>query len=105
MISVFKEAVKDAIYPKKNGILTKRNKFMSVNEPQIMSGAEIKRLRNSLHLSSSVFAQMLAVSTKTVEAWESGVNEPSGPALRLMNMIRKYPDLLLETNVFTEKIR
>ena len=59
---------------------------------------EIRTLRLRLHLSLGLFAELLGVSEKTVEAWESGHNEPSGPALRLMNMIQRYPDVLMETH-------
>ena len=102
MISVFREAVRDALYPRKNGVLSMRNRFLKTTEPEEMTKDEIKKLRKSLQLSTAVFASALGVSVKTVEAWERGTNIPSGPALRMMNMIRKYPDLLLETGIFEE---
>lgn len=105
MISVFREAVRDALYPRRNGILSMRNRFLRTVEPEEMSPEEIKKLRRNLQLSTAVFASALAVSVKTVEAWERGTNVPSGPALRMMNMIRRYPDLLLETGIFEETVR
>jgi hypothetical protein len=32
-----------------------------------------------------------AQSEKTVEAWEAGVNHPSGAASRILSMMEKYP--------------
>ena len=104
MISVFREAVRDALYPRRNGVLSMRNRFLRTVEPEPMTKDDIRKLRKSLQLSTAVFASALAVSVKTVEAWERGTNEPSGPALRMMNMIRRYPDLLIETGIFQETL-
>jgi putative transcriptional regulator len=41
----------------------------------------------------------LGVSLKTVEAWESGKNVPSGPALRMIEMLKDDPDVLLKYNI------
>ncbi len=98
MISVYLEEVRDALYPRKNGVLTKRNKFLKIEPLQSYTNDEIRTLRLRLHLSVGLFAELLGVSEKTVEAWESGHNEPSGPALRLMNMIQRYPDVLTESH-------
>jgi putative transcriptional regulator len=49
--------------------------------PKSMSGSEIKRLRKRLNYSQVAFAQVLNVSTKTVQAWEQGVRAPSDAAL------------------------
>ncbi len=103
MISVYKDAVKDALYPKK-GNLTKTNKFLAINEPSLMSPKEIKQLRQFLQLSQSLFAKVFAVNVKTVEAWERGINTPSGSALRLMNILKKYPDILIETGIVEDRI-
>lgn len=105
MISLYKDALKDALYPKVKGTLTKRNKYLFTVPAEDMSAVEIRKLRRSLQLSVQVFADVLAVSVKTVEAWEKGTNTPSGPALRLMQAIRKHPDLLIESGIFSEKFR
>ena len=102
MISVYLDLVRDALYPKKRGTLTKRNKFLKVASLEDMSPEEIKKLRARLRLSSGMFASILGVSEKTVEAWESGVNKPAGSSLRLMNMLSVYPDILVETRTVYE---
>ncbi|NPV51916.1 MAG: type II toxin-antitoxin system MqsA family antitoxin [Firmicutes bacterium] len=58
------------------------------------SPTEIKAIRNSLELTQLVFSNILGVSIKTVEAWESGKNTPQGPALRMMDMLKKNPELV-----------
>ena len=98
MISVYLESVRDALYPRRSGVLTKRSKYIRIEPLRPYTKDEIRTLRLRLHLSVGLFAELLGVSTKTVEAWESGHNEPSGPALRLMNMIQRYPDILIESH-------
>ena len=41
MISVYLDLVRDALYPKKRGTLTKRNKFLAVSELSEMSAEDI----------------------------------------------------------------
>ena len=102
MISVYLDLVRDALYPRKRGLLTKRNKFLAVADLNEMSAEEIKKLRLRLRLSSGMFASVMGVSEKTVEAWERGTNKPSGSSLRLMNMLSIYPDILVETRTVFE---
>ena len=44
---------------------------------------EIKSIRLKNNLTQNLLAKFLCVSKKTVEAWESGKNKPSGPSSRL----------------------
>ena len=52
-------------------------------------GKEIKKIRNQLGLTQSIFAYIFGVSIKTVEAWESGRNQPAGPAQRMLSILEK----------------
>ena len=54
-------------------------------------GKAIRQIRHDLEMSQSIFACMMGVSPKTVEAWESGRNTPDGPARRLLSMIETDP--------------
>ena len=47
-------------------------------------------------MSQNVFASYMGVSCKTVEAWESGKNHPSGAASRLLNMMEMNNNLVEE---------
>jgi putative transcriptional regulator len=48
---------------------------------------DIKRLRENLKFSQPVFAHHLHTSASTVRKWEQGESHPSGPALKLLNVI------------------
>lgn len=58
-------------------------------EPLVQYTAEdIKEIRSKTGLTQSLFAQWFGVSTRTVEAWESGRNKPSGPSSRLLSLLK-----------------
>ena len=44
----------------------------------------IRRIRVRAHMSQSVFAMALNVSTQVVSKWERGEKKPSGPSLKLL---------------------
>ncbi|MGB3288124.1 MAG: DNA-binding transcriptional regulator [Burkholderiaceae bacterium] len=48
---------------------------------------DIKRLREALKFSQPVFALYLHTTASTVRKWEQGETRPTGPALKLLNLI------------------
>jgi putative transcriptional regulator len=60
---------------------------LSTAEP--ISGEEIRTLRESANLSQAVFARYLNLTAGYVSQLERGVKEPKGPALTLLNVIRR----------------
>lgn len=57
--------------------------------------ARVKRLRKAVKLSQPVFADALNVDADTVRAWEQGRRQPSGPALRLLELTEQHPEWVL----------
>jgi putative transcriptional regulator len=62
--------------------------------PKARSGKAIMKLRKDLNCSQSVFARVLNISPKTIQAWEQGIRRPSDAALRLLEVVEKYPSVL-----------
>ena len=52
--------------------------------------AKIKRLRQKLQVSQPVFAKYLNISPSTVQKWERGMKNPSGAALKLLNIVAAH---------------
>lgn len=48
---------------------------------------KIRALRDHLQLSQSVLAAVLNTSLSTVRKWEIGDKHPSGPSLKLLNLL------------------
>lgn len=65
--------------------------------PAPVSREEIVKIRRRLNCSQSVFAMILNVSPRTVQAWEQGTREPSDAALKLLSIADKHPEVLLES--------
>lgn len=53
------------------------------------SAAQIKKIRAKNHVSQSVLAAYLNTSKYTVQKWETGEKKPSGPSLKLLNIVEK----------------
>lgn len=53
------------------------------------SSAKIRALRARHKLSQAVFASVLNTSVSTVRQWEIGDKQPSGPSLKLLNLLDK----------------
>jgi|SRR6516165_9337471 putative transcriptional regulator len=54
-----------------------------------ISGDEIRSLRERAHLSQAVFARCLNMTADYVSKLERGAKRPTGPALVLLNVIRR----------------
>ena len=50
---------------------------------------KIKALRKSLQVSQSVLASILNTSLSTVRKWEIGEKNPSGPSLKLLDLLER----------------
>ena len=63
--------------------------------PVSLDPRQIAEIRSSLNASQGVFASYLGVSKAAVVAWEYGVRQPSGAALKLLSIARKNPSVLV----------
>jgi len=54
----------------------------------------IKALRERLRLPQCLFASVVGVSGKTVEAWEAGTRKPSGTAMRVLAELDTNPNYI-----------
>lgn len=81
------------------GELKASSSKVSVTPLPDIQGAEIRSIRLSLKMTQSVFAQIMGVSVKTVEAWEGGRSKPNGTSRRLLSMLRDDPQLPEKYNI------
>jgi putative transcriptional regulator len=56
---------------------------------------DIAAIREKLNVSQPVFAALLNVPLTTARSWEQGKRKPSGAALRLLDLARQRPKILL----------
>ncbi|HEY1684703.1 MAG TPA: helix-turn-helix domain-containing protein [Tepidisphaeraceae bacterium] len=71
-------------------------KTVEIPDPPRFSAGAVRRLRNQLGLSQGLFAKLLGVSRKLVEAWETGSRTPSPMACRLLDAISRNPTFYIK---------
>ncbi len=82
----------------KEGKITLKSEFIEIPEPpKEYTPKKIKNIRAKWNYSQGIFAKVLNVSLKTVQAWESGDRNPNHAALRLLEIVDmgKYHPLML----------
>ena len=64
--------------------------------PKPMKPADIRALRERLNASQALLARLLNVSSNAVESWEQGIREPRQATLKLLQIAKKNPGVLLD---------
>ncbi len=90
ILTGLEEAIEHAEGKKK--LRTQKRKVKVIPLPDYKA-EDIKEIRMKVNMTQRVFADFMGVSVKTVEAWEAGKNEPSGPAKRVLSLIISNPCL------------
>lgn len=60
----------------------------AVPKVEAMSSAEIVAVREGAGISQAVLAAFMNVAVNTVSQWERGVRQPTGAALKLLNVVK-----------------
>ncbi|MCP5093939.1 MAG: helix-turn-helix domain-containing protein [Chloroflexi bacterium] len=63
---------------------------------ELSEPSSAKEIRQQLGLSQAAFAGLMGVSLRTIQDWEQGRRNPSGPAKSLLRIAEQFP------NVFTQ---
>ena len=78
------------------GKLTMRTTTLRLAKPApALRARDIFAIRRQLHLSQPVFASLLNVPVATARSWEQGTRSPSGAALRLLELVRRSPSVIV----------
>jgi len=81
---------------KGNKKLTLRTATMPLPPPvKQLTPAQVRTIRRKLNVSQPVFAAMMNIPTVTAVSWERGRRKPTGAALRLLDIARKHPEVLI----------
>jgi putative transcriptional regulator len=56
---------------------------------------DVKKVRAKMGMSQSEFASAFGISVSTLRHWERGDRTPQGPALVLLNVVSKEPEVVL----------
>ncbi len=79
----------------KTSFTEKELKALGIKIPEVkINPNDIKKIRNKLKLSQSVFAKVLNVSPSSVKQWEQGKRTPSGSTKVLLELLKENPEIL-----------
>lgn len=56
-----------------------------------VESADVKNIRESLHMSQEQFAYYFGVSIRTIQEWEQHRRKPTGTARNFLRVIARYP--------------
>ncbi|NCO39838.1 MAG: hypothetical protein AUJ96_05825 [Armatimonadetes bacterium CG2_30_66_41] len=66
---------------------------VEVADPKRYGRSEIRSVRRRLGATQAVFAEVLGVSPRTVQAWEQGQKKPSSLACRMLQVVEERPEV------------
>ncbi len=84
------------------GKITLKSKTISIAPIDTFTPESIKDIREKLHLSQGTFSEILGVSKKSVESWESGRAKPLGSSRRLLTVMKQDKDFLRKEKILIE---
>ena len=90
MSNLFKSISKgldEAIEHEKGNLPNVKIDRISISPLPTYTSDEIKQIRMRQNMTQRLFAEAFGVSIKTVEAWETGTNSPSGVANRMLELL------------------
>ena len=105
MFEDLKISLKEAVAISKGEQSPARRTVLSFNkdgQPTVLSQEtavtpDVKQIREKLDLSQSEFARLIKVSVRTLQNWEQGNRQPTGPAEVLLELVSKSPKIVLDT--------
>ena len=88
-----KQGLNEAIEYERGNLPDVKVKKVTIAPLNNYSGNDIKEIRLKQNMTQRLFAEALGVSAKTVEAWETGTNKPSGAANRMLELLKQDNNL------------
>jgi putative transcriptional regulator len=64
---------------------------------QIPDEIDVKRIRESLHMSQTEFAAYFGFSVRTLQEWEQGRSVPRGVAKNFLILLQRDPEMVRKT--------
>ena len=70
----------------------------TISRKRALPVIDVYEVRSSLNMTQKGFAEVLGVSTRTVEAWECGKSNPTPTAKKLISLVRDDNTLIEKLN-------
>ena len=86
----YEAILNEIIEANENGTVFPSHK-LTVKGVESFTPHEIKQIRVGANMPQWMFAKVIGVSQKSVEAWEGGRSRPDGAARRMIGLLQKDP--------------
>lgn len=86
--------VRGELAPGRVTVLELTARDVAIAPPPAFDAERVQRVRKSMKLSQTVFADVLNVSPSLVRAWERGARYPEGAPQRLLQVAEEHPTFL-----------
>ena len=73
-----------------------RGKILVLIRGEFESGEDIAALRRFVGLTQRRFAEAMGISVHTLRNWEQGRRTPEGPAIALLRIAARHPQIIRE---------
>ena len=97
------QGLKEAIEYERGNLPNVRVRKVTIAPLNTYTDKEIKAIRTQHNMTQKLFAEALGVSRKTVEAWESGTNRPSGAASRMLGLLQQDNNLFEKYSIIARQ--
>ena len=81
------------------GELPSHTSKMTIQPVDVFDADDIQNIRTVAEMTQTAFAEFMGVSVETIEAWESGRNQPTGPACRLLALTKADPHFPMKAGI------
>lgn len=75
---------------------------VTVKPVDILTPIEMKYIRLSLNMSTSIMGDVIGADQTSIQYWESGKRKPGKAALRMYNLIKSKPGIIKDIISFKE---
>jgi putative transcriptional regulator len=103
ILKSIKQGLSEAIEFERGNLPNVRVDKITVSPLRSYSGSKIKSIRQHHNMTQRLFAEALGVSPKTVEAWESEKNIPSGCASRMLELLDQDGELFEKYSIVARR--
>lgn len=91
-----KELFDELLQSVKEAAAIERGELKPSRTLEVRTANDVVRVRGKLGLSQPKFAALLGISENTLQNWEQGRRQPSGPAKVLLKVAARHPRVILE---------
>lgn len=98
-----KQGLSEAVEYERGNLPDVKVDRITISPLHTYTSEEIKEIRSKQNMTQRLFAEAIGVSPKTIEAWEAGINSPSGTANRILELLNRDNNLFEKYSIIARQ--